>query len=331
MSGPAEISWRPNCDVDTVRVRAGMLSRARHFFEERDILEVATPALGATGVTDPNIETFAVRSSTDTGAALYLQTSPEYYMKRLLCAGYPDMHQICHVFRDGESGKRHQPEFTLAEWYRLGFGLRQIMQETVDFVLAVISADWLQGEADFTAYRDAFREIVAIDPLTSDLAALRQLANADAQLRQSLGDDRDAWLDLLLTQRISVAFPGDRLTVLYHYPASQGALARLCPGDDAVADRFEVFCGAVELANGFVELTDADEQRDRFARDNAARDLAAKPWHAPDERLLAALGSGLPDCAGVAVGLDRLLMLRERSDDIRSVQTFSIGTETGNA
>ena len=330
MSEAAGMQWRPSCDVETARGRAAMLARARSFFADRGVLEVETPALGATTVTDPNIDSLAVRSASAGLPELFLQTSPEYYMKRLLSAGYPDIYQICKVFRDGESGRRHQPEFTMVEWYRLGFDLQQIMRETVDFVLAVTAAGRITREARCISYRDVFRDAIGIDPLTSDTRELERLSGADDRLRESLAADRDAWLDLLMSQRVSAGFPDDGLTVLYHYPASQAALARRCPDDDSVADRFEVFCGTLELANGFVELTDADEQLDRFARDNSARGPAGKPQRTPDVRLLAALRSGLPDCAGVAVGLDRLLMLQEQADDIRSVQTFTVDVEIGD-
>lgn len=244
-------------------------------------------------------------------------------MKRLLAAGYPDIFSICRVFRDGECGRRHQPEFTMIEWYRLGFGLREIVADTVAVVQAALPDR--SGAADPVTidYRDCFLQLLDVDPLTADIDELARVANADTDLRQSIGTHRDDWLDLILATHIAPTFSTDRLTVLRHYPASQAALARLCPKDARVADRFEVFFGAVELANGYVELTDATEQLRRMQDDNAARRKRNRKVRPHDTSLLAALEAGLPDCAGVALGLERLQMIHDNTDDIRDVLTFS--------
>jgi lysyl-tRNA synthetase class 2 len=304
-----------------VRQRNAMLERARSFFRSRDVLEVDTPALGRCTTSDPNID--SLRVAGPGGATLYLQTSPESFMKRLLADGYPDIYAICRVFREGESGRLHQPEFTMVEWYRHGFGLGAMIDETVAFIADLLQQPEL-ADAEWLEYETAFRRFANIEPFAASLDELADAANADASLRESLGDDRDAWLDLLLGTSVAPNFAGERLTVLRHFPVSQAALARACPADGRVADRFEVFHGAVELANGFVELRDANEQRQRMHADLARRRASARRPVPLDEPLLAALESGLPECAGVAVGFERLLMLATGAADIRDVLTFAL-------
>lgn len=297
-----------------------MLERARRFFRARDVLEVATPALGRHTATDPNID--SLRIADTRAATLYLQTSPESFMKRLLADGYPDIYGICRVFRAGEAGRLHQPEFTMVEWYRHGFGLDEMIAETVAFIADVLAQPGLL-DAERLEYGAAFRRFAGVDPLTAGTGELADAAAADDDLRNSLGDDREAWLDLLLATRLAPAFDGGRLTVLQHFPSSQAALARTCPADDRLADRFEVFHGELELANGFVELRDPAEQRRRMLADLEKRRAAAREPLPLDEPLLAALESGLPACAGVAAGFERLLMIAAGAQDIRDVLTFA--------
>jgi len=316
--------WQPSSDAGTARRRAALLARARAFFSEHGVLAVDTPALSHSTVSDPNIDSLTVHSAL-AAEPLYLQTSPEFAMKRLLAAGYPDIYSICRVFRDAESGHRHEPEFTMIEWYRRGFGLDAMAHETCALVAAVLQRPALAADAITVEYRDAFEAVVGADPLTAPIDRLADAADADARLRQSLGEYRDGWLDLLFSTRVAAALTPDRLTVVRHYPASQAALARLCPQDDGVADRFEVFFGALELANGYVELTDAARQRARFEADNARRRAAGQPVRPIDEALLAALDHGLPDCAGVALGFERLHMIHDDARDIADVMTFSFG------
>jgi len=315
--------WRPSSALRSARTRARMLAAARRFFAERSVLEVETPLLAETTVSDPNIESLEVRLRSRPGRPYFLQTSPEYFMKRLLSAGFPDMYQVCKAFRDGETGRRHQPEFTLIEWYRLDFGLRQIMEECAGLIAALIEPHLLASPPSFVEYGNAFVDLAATDPQLDPISRLAKIADADTRMIECLGNDRDAWLDLVLSLRVIPGFYRDRLTVLHHYPASQAALARLCPENPAVADRFEIFFGDLELANGFVELRDAREQLHRFEKDQAARRQHGQPVRPLDRRLIAALESGLPHCAGVAVGFDRLLMINEMSEDIRRVQSFS--------
>ena len=315
-------SWRPMAGPAVATSRAGLLRRAREFFDARGILEVDTPALSKIPVTDPHVESLSASSAME--PELFLHTSPEYKMKRLLAAGFGDIYQICKVFRDGERGRHHLPEFTLVEWYRLKFSLSEIMRDTIEFVSALLARSGLASSAEFISYEDAFQKTLNLSPRTLDIAELASSMNVDEQLKRAIGDDPDAWLDLVLADKIVPEFAKDRLTVIFHYPASQAALARICPDDAMVADRFEVFYGSLELANGFVELTDADEQLTRFERDRLARRRNAAAVHPIDQELISALRAGLPPCAGVAVGFDRLLMLHEDQSDIGAVTNFII-------
>ena len=292
------------------------------------MLEVDVPAVSRAAVSDPNIDSLEVAARVAGDDALYLGTSPEYPMKRLLAAGYPDIFSVARVFRDGELGRRHEPEFTLIEWYRRGYDLADMARETTELIAAVLDRPALAAQCSSLCYRDAFEDAIGLDPHTAPVDALVAAAGTDEDLRQSLGEDRDAWLDLLLCTRIAPGFPEDRLTVLTHYPASQAALARLDPEDPALALRFEVFLGKLELANGYVELADAGEQRERFLREQENRRSANRHVAPLDDRLLAALASGFPDCAGVAVGFERLHMLYEGANDIADVITFSFRTST---
>jgi len=316
-------NWRPTAGVQAARIRAAMMRRIRNYFEAADVLEVDTPVLSPYAVSDTQIESFEIPSSLVGQRPMFLHTSPEFCMKRLLCAGYPDIFSICRVFRDGESGRRHQPEFTMIEWYRREHGLCEIIDDTLGMIHAALTTTILAKEPLQIDYRDSFLKTANVDPLTASVDEMAHAAFADGDLRQSVGEERDDWLDLILTTRVAPAFDKDRLTVLRHYPASQAALARLCPNDPRVADRFEVFFGPVELANGYVELTDAEEQSRRIHRDNEDRLRRGRRIRPYDTAFLAALGSGLPACAGVAVGFERLQMIQDRTDDMHDVITFS--------
>ena len=313
-----------DADIASSSRRAAMLKRARVFFEQRNVLEIDTPILSRFAVSDPQIESVEVSLALESESSWFLQTSPEYCMKRLLSAGYPDIYEICKVFRDGESGRHHQPEFTMVEWYRLDFTLKEMMQETVEFINCVIDEDRMTKPPVFLSYAQAFSDFAGVDCSTADAATLAELLEADDDLRTSLGDQRDDWRNLLLAEKVSSQFPADRLTVLHHYPASQAALARICPDDASVADRFEIFAGPLELANGYVELLDPDEQMQRFEVDQNRREQFGRPRRPLDDEFVAALKSGLPPCAGVAVGFDRLHMLNEGIDDIRLTLNFPI-------
>lgn len=317
--------WRPASGPDVARSRAAILRRLRACFEAESVLEVDIPALSTTAVSDVNIESLEVRSNlTDT--SLYLHTSPEFCMKRLLASGYPDIYSICRVYRDGELGRRHQPEFTMVEWYRLGFGLADIIANSLEVIATALDDPKLTDDVLVIDYLDAFVDVSGVDPLHASIDDLANVADADDELRQVLGDARDDWLDLILSTKIAPSFAANKLTVLQHYPASQAALAQICPDDSSVADRFEVFMGPVELANGYVELTDARVQAERIADDQAKRKLRGQTVRPHDNSLLAALESGLSACAGVAMGLERMQMMHDKTDDIRDVISFPFET-----
>ena len=289
-----------------------------------DILAVDTPVLSRSAASDPNIDSLSVRGQH--GKDLFLHTSPEFTMKRLLAGGYPDIYSICRVFRDGELGKRHLPEFTLIEWYRLGFELDAIVDDTLRFLATCLDRPQLFENSVQHNYADAFAAFAGVDVFEASDEVLADRCNADSGLRAQIGAHRDAWLDLIMGTIIAPQFTHDRLTVVRHFPSSQASLARLCPDDQRVADRFEVFCGDIELANGYVELRDAEEQRHRIDRDLETRRRDGRPAYPPDLNLIGALEAGLPACAGVAVGVERLQMTLDRTDDIRDVVTFASET-----
>lgn len=316
------MSWRPSTSVDVARTRAALLDRIRDYFKTDDVLAVDTPALSQATVSDPNIDSLRVAGPTPGADTLFLHTSPEFSMKRLLADGYPDIYSICRVFRGGELGRGHQPEFTMVEWYRLGFDLASIVDDTLELIETALAERAPAAAPVELTYRQAFADAVGVDPVTGSVEALANAADGDEALRDSIGDDRNAWLDLLFSTTVADAFATDRLTVVTHFPAEQAALARLATDDPSVAERFEVFCGRMEIANGYVELTDESELRARFENDlvtRAARGAASVPL---DEQFLHAMRAGLPDCAGVALGFERLHMVYADTRDIRDVISF---------
>ena len=302
--------------------RAKLNAMIRAFFADRGVLEVETPILSAAGNTDPNIESFSApfHGHVDAGARdRWLRTSPEYPLKRLLADGVGDCYELGRVFRNGEAGERHNPEFTMLEWYRVGWTHRQLMEETIALVEAALMLVGRRAEVLIEGYRQLFLDELGLDPLNADIDALR------APLAQyNINPDgltRDDWLDLLITHKLQPAFPRDRITVIHDYPASQSALARIRPGDPPLAERFELYLGPYELANGYHELNDASEQRARFERDNARRRERGLREMPIDEQLLAVL-ERMPDCAGVAMGIERLLMCLAGTDRIADVLAF---------
>ena len=316
------MSWRPTATLDALKRRAVMLAAAREFFARRGVLEVETPILSAAAVSDPQIESMATRVA-GLAAPLYLGTSPEYAMKRLLAAGSGDIYQICKVFRDGERGRWHNPEFTLIEWYRLGFDDSALMNEVEALVASLLSPYRLLGPAERLSYSAALRLHAGVDAHEAsehDLseAARRHGIECDADL------DRDAKLDLLMGLIVGPRLGLERPCFVCDYPASQAALARLKPGQVPVAARFELYLDGVELANGFHELIDGVAQRGRFERDLTLRRDRGQVQPPLDERLLAALAAGLPDCAGVALGFDRLAALALGAPRLADAMAFTI-------
>lgn len=307
-----------------LKLRARLYALIRSFFAERNVLEVETPILSAAANTDPNIQSFstAFAGHVDSGSRQrWLRTSSEFAQKRLLAAGIGDNYELGRVFRDGEAGRRHNPEFSMLEWYRVGWDHRCLADEAIALVQASLGLVGRSAQVYKTSYRQLFLDTVAVDPVTATQDELRG-ALGDTQV-QADGLSRDDWLDLLLTHRIQPAFPRDRISVIDDYPASQCALAKIRAGDPPVAERFELYLGVHELANGYHELTDATEQRARFERDNVRRRERGVAELPIDANLLAALEHGMPECAGVALGIERLLMGMLGSDDIRDVLAFA--------
>lgn len=308
--------------IDTARLRQLLVNRAilyrliRSFFADRDVLEVETPILSQAGNTDPAIESFV----TTAPFARWLRTSPEFFHKRLLVAGSGSIFELAKVFRTGETSPRHNPEFTLLEWYRPGFDEFQLIDELLqllqDALKAFGFAPWREQRL---TYAELFQRHLALDPHHESLAELQRRTAEIGVMGQHRRDD---CLDLLRTHLIEPALDQQQLTVVYDFPASQAALARIKPGPPALARRFEVFAGSLELANGYFELSDAVEQRARFVHDLQRRAATGNALPAIDEHLLAALERGMPDCAGVALGIDRLLMLLTASKSIDGVLAF---------
>jgi lysyl-tRNA synthetase class 2 len=315
-------SWRPTAKMSTLRLRAAMLARARGYFAATDALEVETPALVRAPVTDVHLESLRVTDDVTQATQGFLQTSPEYDMKRLLCAGAPDIYQICRVFRAAERGRRHNPEFTMIEWYRLGIDDQALMRDVESFVRTLLEPHREIAPSLFISYQRAFERVLEIEPLHAPVSQLRTaIETRGVPVPDSMRTEarRDDLLELAMSTLVAESFARDRLTFVHDFPASQAALARV---HGEVAARFEAFWGPVELANGFHELGVADEQRARFECDRAERRAAAQPDREPDLRFLDALQAGLPDCAGVALGFDRLLMIAIEAERIDEVIAF---------
>ncbi len=312
--------------IDALRLRARLYAMIRAFFAERDVLEVETPMFSVAGNTDPNIRPFSLQFSGRTDGAprtRWLRTSPEFAMKRLLAAGVGDCYELGRVFRDGEAGGRHNPEFTMLEWYRIGWDHLRLIDETVAVVQASLGLVGRDARVLRSTYRELYRERIGIDPLLADEATLRA-ALGDIRIDPE-GLTRDDWLDLLMTHRLQPAFAADEIRVIVDYPATQCALARVRPAasdQPPVAERFELYLGQLELANGYHELVDAEEQRARFLRDHEVRRARGEALPPLDEALIDALRQGFPACAGVAMGVERLLMAMLGTTRIADVLAF---------
>jgi len=301
------MNWQPSSNLATLRQRAQLLDDIRSFFKKKNILEVDTPLLCQHTVTDQHIDSFAVNNR-------YLQTSPEYAMKRLLAAGSGSIFQICKAFRHDESGRLHNPEFTLLEWYHVGFNHHDLMDEIDELLCLILKTD----AADRLTYQDLFEKYCQLDPLNCDLETLKtRIENTNTDTL-----DRDTCLQLLFSQKIEPQLGLDKPTFVYGFPASQAALAKISKDNPLVAERFEVFIHGMEIANGFHELTDADEQLSRFKKDQNNRGNAGKVGPEIDMRFIDALKNGLPDCAGVALGIDRLMLCLTNNNAIKDVIAF---------
>lgn len=320
--------WQPSASLQHLRRRAQLLQKIRAFFAVKDVLEVETPLLCHGIGSDPNLDFFTTfYSSPPHEQTLFLQTSPEFAMKRLLAAGSGSIYQICKAFRNGEAGRYHNPEFTLLEWYRVGFDLSALMDEITELLQYLGEGIPFWQQAERYSYSELFQRYTGLDALTFSLDAYRQgaahLELLDAE--RLCGEDHALWLDLLFSHRVQPYLGQDALCLVYDYPARQSSLARAKPGQPELVERVEIFIRGVELGNGFYELTDAEEQERRFTAEIETRRRLGLPITTPDRRLLAALQSGLPDCAGIAIGLDRLLMLLNDCAHIDAVLAFPIG------
>lgn len=320
-------AWTPSASRDALCLRARLNRLVREFFHTRGVLEVETPVMSQAGTTDPNIASFSLELTGRTDGAprtRWLRTSPEFALKRLLAAGIGDCYELGRVFRDGEAGSRHNPEFTMLEWYRTGWDHHRLVGETVELVRAALALVGRDATPQVVAYGDLYRERLGVDPFHDDEQVLRA-ALGDVRIDPA-GLTRDDWLDLLMTHRLQPAFARDRLLAVVDYPASQCALARLRTAEDGrvVAERFELYLGPLELANGYHELRDAAEQALRFGRDDDVRRARGAATPPRDEHLLEALSAGLPDCAGVALGIDRLLMAMLDAPHIAQVLAFDV-------
>ncbi len=314
--------WRPTASWAALRRRAALVAGIRAFFAERGLLEVETPLLAAAAVTDLHLDSLSCRLEAAGGErTLYLQTSPEFAMKRLLAAGSGPIFQISKAFRNTETGRCHNPEFTLLEWYRPLWDHHALMDEMDELLGAVLGV----GAAERIRYGELYARHLGVDPHRDPVARLEAVAARHGIAAEGFaGADRDGWLQLLGSHLIEPRLGRGRPTFVFDYPASQAALARIRPGPPPVAERFEVFVEGLELANGYHELTDAPEQRRRFADDLAQRRALGREAVPIDERLLAALEAGMPDCAGVALGIDRLAMLEAGVGSLAEVVALPI-------
>jgi len=308
--------WPPSAAAEVLRRRARLLTRLRRFLDEAGFLEVETPVLSRGGSPELHLDSLQVPRAFPDGAPGWLITSPEFHLKRLLAAGIGDVYGIARVFRAAETGRLHNPEFTLVEWYRRGADLARLMDDIEALLSALLPEKLLRAPAERVTYREAFRRHAGVDPFAASLDELRAAASARDE------DDRDALLDRIAGFRVYPRLGEGRLTLIHDFPASQASLARVRPGSPPVAERVEAIVAGVELVNGFAELADAAEQKRRFEADLAARRRAGRACPAPDERFLAALESGLPDCAGAALGFDRLAMLAFGAASLEAVVAF---------
>lgn len=318
------INWQPTASIEMLQKRARILKQIRQFFYARNVLEVETPSLSQHGVTDLHLENLSARYTGPgfaKGVDLHLQTSPEFAMKRLLAAGSGCIFQLAKAFRDDEFGRQHNPEFTMLEWYRVEFNRAQLMGEVAELVKAVLNVP----HCDAFTYQQLFLSHLQLDVLTCSFYDLSQkIHELNRQDILELADDKTGLLQVIFAELIEPKIAQDVPCFVYHFPAEQASLARLNSDDPRVAERFELYFKGIELANGFDELTNADEQLKRFEHDNALRLTHGKTAKSIDMRLIAALNAGLPQCSGVALGVDRLIMLALGASSIEEVIAFPL-------
>ncbi|CAX57972.1 lysyl-tRNA synthetase (Lysine-tRNA ligase) [Erwinia billingiae Eb661] len=317
-------SWLPGASISNLLKRAAIMAEIRRFFADRGVLEVETPAMSQATVTDVHLVPFQTRfvgPGAAQGLDLYLMTSPEYHMKRLLAAGSGPIFQLCRSFRNEEAGRHHNPEFTMLEWYRPHYDMYRLMNEVDDLLQQVLEC----APAETLSYQQAFIRHLEMDPLSADKTQMREVAEklgvGDLANRE---EDRDTLLQLLFMMGVEPQIGKDKPAFVYHFPASQASLAEISTEDHRVAERFEVYFKGIELANGFRELTDSREQKQRFDQDNRKRAASGLPQQPIDTNLLDALAHGMPDCSGVALGVDRIVMLALKADSLSEVIAFPV-------
>ncbi|WP_100622556.1 elongation factor P--(R)-beta-lysine ligase [Candidatus Coxiella mudrowiae] len=314
-----DLNWRPTASLINQQLRAKLYSNIRQFFAERDVLEVETPLLSQHTVTDIHIESFQTAYYNHKEKRhYYLQTSPEYAMKRLLANGSGAIYQICKAFRNGETGSQHNPEFTLLEWYRPSFSHHDLMNEMDELLQFTLHTK----KSVRKTYSELFSEHLSINPFRVSLKELQSLARQFSLENVNDYNDQDILLQFLFTHALEAKIGFGQPLFVYDFPASQSTLAKIHPENSNVALRFELYIEGVECANGFEELTDAKEQRYRFEQDILKRQKKGLFEIEIDHRFLASLETGLPPCAGVALGLDRLLMVKTKAQKIKEVITF---------
>ncbi|MGV8924084.1 MAG: elongation factor P--(R)-beta-lysine ligase [Ewingella sp.] len=317
-------SWQPSAPIANLLKRAAIVAEIRRFFADRGVLEVETPAMSQATVTDVHLVPFETRfvgPGAADGMTLYLMTSPEYHMKRLLAAGSGPIYQMGKSFRNEEAGRYHNPEFTMLEWYRPRYDMYRLMNEVDDLLQQVLDCE----TAETLSYQQAFTRHLDVDPLSADKTQLREAAaKLDLSNIADTEEDRDTLLQLLFAMGVEPHIGRDKPAFVYHFPATQASLAEISTEDHRVAERFEVYYKGVELANGFRELTDSREQRQRFAQDNKKRSARGLPVQPVDNNLLDALEHGMPECSGVALGVDRLIMIALGADCLSEILAFPV-------
>jgi len=322
------MTWQPTLTWEYAQKRAYVLQQIRQFFNERNVIEVETPALSQGTVTDVHLEAITCRynflsdSSSEHTTNLYLQTSPEFHMKRLLASGYGCIFQIAKAFRHEEAGRHHNPEFTLLEWYRLGFDHYKLMNEVSELLKTVL--DCL--EPTQTTYQNLFIELIGVDPLIATREQLLKVIQQHNKISEwlTVEQDTDILLQFIFSEIIEPHIGNESPCFVYNFPRSQASLAKICSDDNRVSQRFECYFHGLELVNGFNELTDVDDQFERFQKDNKQRKILALEERVIDNNFIKALSQGLPPCSGVALGIDRLIMLALKVDHIEQVISFPI-------
>ena len=328
-----QAQWKPACDIELLRLRASVLSAIRAFFEQRSVLEVETPLLCHATGTDPQLDFFSSyyhcvpNEKGIKDKEMFLQTSPEFAMKRLLAAGSGSIFQICKAFRNGESGRLHNPEFSILEWYRVGFSLEQLMDEVAELISQLMKNHCNLEPVYKVSYRELFEQVTGLNPLVfcQESYAHYALENAMSDAVSICENDHAMWLDLIFSFKVQPFLANQKISMVYGYPAVQASLARTNQENSLIADRFEVFINGVEIGNGFFELSDAKEQEQRFDQEIESRRSKGLPLVKKDRLFLGALQSGLPDCSGIALGLDRLLMIIANVETLNDVMAFPFG------